>query len=216
MKNNLNALIILNVIVCILFFSFGSFLFVLTSGVNLAVLFHLRSKDENDLMESKHVLLILGLVDILTLKWISGAICISMFSNLSNDYKFKKHMIKKKKEEVKVDPQIRKVDILLKLGVAMVFIAGFVFATTGWYSLSSILKIFIFLVIGLGFVGLSKFSEKHIKIKSTIYLYWILGMSFLVMMFFVGGYSSLFGEFFSFNGEGSLLYLSFCRCSFLS
>ena len=134
MKNNLNALIILNVVVCVLSFGLGLAFFVLTAVANLGVLFHLRSKNEEDLMENKHVLFILGLIDILTLKWISGAICISMFSNLSNDYKYKKHMIKKK-EEVKVDPQIRKVDILLKLGVVMVFIAGFVFATTGWYSL---------------------------------------------------------------------------------
>ena len=209
MKNNLNALIILNVVVCVLSFGLGLAFFVLTAVANLGVLFHLRSKDEDDLMENKHVLFILGLIDILTLKWISGAICISMFSNLSNDYKYKKHMIKKK-EEVKVDPQIRKVDILLKLGEVMVFIAGFVFATTGWYSLSSIIKLFIFLGVSLLFIGLSKFSEKHIKIKSTVYLYWILGMSFIAMMVFTAGFGNVFGEYFSFNGDGCNLYLAFC------
>lgn len=210
MKNNFNALIILNVIVCVISFFLDVDFFVVTSVINLCLLWWLRSKDENDLLENKYFLLIIGIIDILVFKFISGAICISMFSNLNNEYKFKKHMIKANKKVVKVDPQIRKIDILLKLGVAMVFIAGFVFATTGWYSLSSIIKVFIFLMISALFIGLSKFAEKHIKIKSTIYLYWILGMSFIVMLFFTAGYGSVFGEFFSFNGDGKELYLAFC------
>lgn len=210
MKYGFNTLIVLNIIACLFTFIIGSSILAAIAVINLCCCFWLKMQEIDDLVEKKNYLLALGIIDFLSFKYICSVVSFIMYFTLKSDYK-KKEEVKHKKPVVKVDPQIRKIDILLKLGVAMVFIAGFVFATTGWYSLNSIIKIFIFLIIGLAFIGLSKFSEKHIKIKSTIYLYWILGMSFLVMMFFIGGYSSLFGDFFSFNGEGSLLYLSFCN-----
>lgn len=210
MKSNLISLIVINSVFC--FFSisfFESILLALIPGFNLAMFGWLYSKDEDYLLQNKNYLLMLCIINFLTFNILSGVICASMYSQLNVKNNSKANFYKKV-EAPKVDPQIKKIDSLLKLGVLLVFIAGFIFATTGWYSLPSIIKIFIFLLVACLFIGLSKFCEKKIKIKSTIYLYWILGMAFISLMFFTAGYGSLFGTYFSFLGAGSLLYWSFC------
>ena len=157
MKYGFNTLIVLNIIACLFAFIIGSSIWAAIAVLNLCCCFWLKGKEIDEIVEKKNYLLALGIIDFLSNKYICSVVIFIMYFTLKSDYK-KKEETKRKKPVVKVDPQIRKIDILLKLGVAMVFIAGFVFATTGWYSLNSIIKIFIFLIIGLGFIGLSKFS----------------------------------------------------------
>jgi len=210
MRDNFNVLIILNILVLIFLSLTGGIFFNIITILNLILLLWFKGQDDEKLLKNRNYILVLGIINILLFKVGSGAILLSIYGNLNYRHKVKNSVPVEKKKVVKIDPQIRKIDILLKLGIAMIFIAGFVFATTGWYSLNSIIKIFIFLLVSIIFIGLSKFCEKYIKIKSTIYLYWILGMSFIVMIFFIAGYSSLFGNFFSFVGKGNLLYSAFC------
>ena len=219
MRSNFKTIIILNIIVASLSTLIGLIPISMLSIGNAVIFWWLNSKDDYQLAMNKNTVLVFGILDFLSFKIVSGALCISVYSQMKR-YTYQCYQnggispntyIPPKP---KVDPQIKKIDILLKLGVAMVFIAGFVFATTGWNSLNSILKIFIFLLVSTLFIGLSKFCEKKIKIKSTVYLYWILGMAFIMFMLFNAGYDSLFGYFFSFNGDGRLLYWSFTMFSF--
>lgn len=224
-KTKFNLVIGLNVLVLI-FSIIASFVpFMLLALLNIIIASYFKIKRINDLYKYRHYILAIALFNIITGRIGSFILFLLVFGML--DANTDKKLIAARVKEMekygpsnnekvikKVDPQIRKIDILLKLGVVMVFIAGFVFATTGWYSLNSIIKLFIFFVVSCLFIGLSIFSEKKIKIKSTIYLYWILGMAFLFMIFLAMGYSSIFGYYFSLLGPGSLLYCAFCGIIF--
>lgn len=225
-KSKFNFIIGLNVFMLIFSIATSSIFFMLLALFNLIIAQYFKSKRINDLYKYRGWLLGLAIFNIVTFRVGSFILFLLIFltldANTDKDliaarvsemqkYGPSKNQVVKKKE---VDPQIRKIDILLKLGVVMVFIAGFVFATTGWYSLNSIIKLFIFFLVACLFIGLSIFSEKKIKIKSTIYLYWLLGMAFIFMIFLAMGYSETFGNYFSLLGDGSLLYCSFCGIVF--
>ena len=179
----LTMIILINIFSLLVSISFESTIVLLLSGINIVI--GVWGKDKEKIARDNNIFMIMSVLNFLCFKWVSFAFYVAMHVKANQKSKFIKAITKDGKvvEKEKVDPQIRKIDILLKLGVAMVFIAGFVFATTGWYSLSSILKIFIFLVVGSLFIWLSKFCEAKIKIKSTIYLYWLLGMAFIFMIF---------------------------------
>lgn len=204
-NTKLITLLVINIFVFIFSIFSETGILMVISGINIAI--SIWGKDKEKIAMDNYVFLIMGIVNLFCLRLLSAGFFLNIQWNLKKKYR---NSLEKVKNENKVDPQIRKIDILLKLGVAMIFIAGFVFATTGWYSLSSILKIFIFLLIACLFIGLSKFCEEKIGIKSTIYLYWILGMSFIILMFLTAGYSAVFGDYFSLIGDGELLYISFC------
>jgi len=209
LKNKLNILIVLNAICFGLMGIFNVNILAIVSLCNLLLYY----KSVDGLRNKKDWVLTIAFINVFTFKWVSAAFSFSVYSQLKegthseNKTSITNNKVASKKQ---VDPQIRKVDILLKLGVAMIFIAGFVFATTGWYSLNSIIKIFIFLLVAALFIGLSKFCEKKIKILSTIYLYWFLGMTFILLVFVTAGYSCLFGDYFSLMGDGSYFYCAFC------
>ncbi len=207
--NYLLVILIVNIISVLVGLYSDSFLFLTLSGINVAI--SIWGKDKEKIAKNNGIYLIMSIINFVSMKFVSGGFYIALNMLVSKTVSSEKKAITKKivKKEV-VDPQIRKVDILLKLGVGMVFIAGFVFATTGWYSLNSIIKVFIFVIIAALFIGLSKFCEKKIKIKATIYLYWLLGMAFIVLAFLTIGYSELFGNYFSLLGEGNLLFITFC------
>ena len=224
-KSKFNFVIGLNVLILIFSIAASSLIFMLLALFNIIVASYLKTKRINDLYKYRNYILGLAIFNLVTARMGSFILFLIVFSML--DANTDKALIAARIQEMEkygpsnnekvkkqVDPQIRKIDILLKLGVVMVFIAGFVFATTGWYSLNSIVKLFIFFLVACLFIGLSLFSEKKIKIKSTIYLYWILGIAFLFMIFLAMGYSLTFGHYFSLLGEGSLLYCGFCGIIF--
>ncbi len=80
-----------------------------------------------------------------------------------------------------VDPEMRKIDILLKLGVGMVFISGILFATTSWDFLTDAFKAVGLLFFGSIFLGLSLFVERKLNLYRSSYMYWILSMSFYLL-----------------------------------
>lgn len=108
--------------------------------------------------------------------------------------------------EEKIDPEIRKLDILLKLGVGMVLISGLIFSTSTWDYINDTFKMVLLMVIGGAFLGLSIFSDKKLKIEKTTKTYWIVGMSFLFFTFLSIGYFGLLGETFKFRGADELLF----------
>jgi len=205
----INFLIVLN---SICFFFIGSIFFKFLAIVNLVIIGIIESNKYSGFSKNNNYILVAGIIDIFLTKFISGIFLISLYYDIKNS--FLESNTSKKKVKKEVNPELKKLDILLKLGVGLVFIAGFIFATTGWYSLPSILKIFIFTVMGSLFIFLSKFSEKKIKIKSTVYLYWILGMSFVFLIFVTAGYSEIFGSYFSLIGKGMMFYKAFLSIIF--
>lgn len=107
-----------------------------------------------------------------------------------------------------VSKQVKKVDGLLKLGIAMVAIAGVMISTTSWDIISDITKMIIIALIGVAFLGLSFFSDKKLKLRGTTITYWFLSMiAFSLSIFMIGNYE-VFGNWFSVHGEGSDVFVS--------
>ncbi|MBQ2407944.1 MAG: hypothetical protein II309_00790, partial [Bacilli bacterium] len=107
----------------------------------------------------------------------------------------------------KIDPEIRKLDILLKLGVGMVIVSGLIFSTSTWDYIDDIFKMILLIVIGGAFLGLSIFSDQKLKIEKTTKTYWLVGMSFLFFAFLSIGYFGLLGETFKFGGVEEDLFI---------
>lgn len=107
-----------------------------------------------------------------------------------------------------VNKEVKKVDTLLKIGIAMVAISGIMIATTSWDVITDFTKMIIIAIIGVVFLGLSFFSEKKLKIRGTTITYWILSVvAFSLSIFMIGNFG-LFGEWFSVDGKGADIFIS--------
>ena len=154
--------------------------------------------------ESRKFLIFIGVVN-LYFNFVSGVLTL-----ISQD-KPKNNLSEKEKKSVKtvkekIDPEKRKIDILLKLGVAMVVISGLIVATSNWESIPDILKTALLLVLALLFAGLSKFAEDKLKLKTSSFVYYFLMNFFVVFSFLSAGEFALFGPWFSAAGAGSQMF----------
>ena len=172
--------------------------------IGLYLLF-VGTRSLNEMYKHRVPLLIVGILLCFT-NVISGVFTVIAYDQLEN---MKRNGIKappKKKE--KVDKEARKIDILLKLGVAMVFIAGILFATTSWEIITNQVKLIVLLALAILFLGLSIFSEKRIKIKNTTKMYWLLSMSFFIVATIGLFYYGVINNYLTYSGEGSDIALS--------
>ena len=149
------------------------------------IMFYISSLPDENILKNKDKYFLFALLILIT-NPISGIILIVANGKIDDYEKSvnsinsppKKKIIVKKKP---VDHEIKKIDILLKLGVGMVFISGILFATTSWDFISDLSKAIALVVLGTLFLALSKFSENKLKLYNTTYMYWILGMSFYLL-----------------------------------
>ncbi|MBR4262443.1 MAG: hypothetical protein IKQ35_03680 [Bacilli bacterium] len=211
------AIIILNILSILIGLVVKIYLVVTIANIVLSI-YYLNTEDRTIISDRKFLILV-GLINIFCLKWVTALLDFLLYDEASTMALMDKNkdksleeeeleLIKKEKIKPKVDPRVRKIDLTIKLGVFMVLVAGFIFATTGWESLNIIIKGLIFIAISVFFIVLSKFAEKNIKIKSTIYLYWFLGMAFITFTYIAAGLNNIFGTYFSLKGAGNYLYMS--------
>lgn len=104
-----------------------------------------------------------------------------------------------------VTTESKRIDMLLKLGLAMVLISGILFATTTWDVISNLVKLIALIGMGAAFLGLSKFSETTLKLPTTTKAYYVLGLSFFLLTWVGVGYFGIISPWFSYSGEGSNL-----------
>ena len=139
---------------------------------------NLTKESLNEIKEQKRKLLLVALLTIIFNPLQTLLICIVV------DEADKKSPNKlrgsPKKEKVVIDPQIKKLDLLLKLGVTLVLTAGIIFTTQTYENIPDVVKVILILLLGLLFHGLSKFSEDTLKLEKTTNMYYLLGMSFIV------------------------------------
>ena len=128
--------------------------------------------------------------------------CIRLGINVESE------MLNNGKEKAEISKEARKVDGLIKIGVAMVAVAGVMIVTTSWESITNIIKLGILLIIAIVFIGLSLFSDMKLKIKNTTVAYWLLSMIAFGLAAFLVGYGEMFGKWFSFNGSGSEVFMA--------
>ena len=101
-------------------------------------------------------------------------------------------------------------NILLWVGVAFITIAGCVFATTQWQAMGDVAKVIIIMGTVLLFFGLSAVSNKFLKISQTGKAFYILGCIFLPISLIASAFFELFGEWFTYKGEGNWLFWAVC------
>ena len=111
-----------------------------------------------------------------------------------------------KKDFITFDNENNKIDILLKLGVLMVFLSGLIFATTSWAIINDFTKVIALFLFGLLFIVISIFSQNKLKLYSSSFLYWILGIAFFVFTVIAIIYFDIFAIGISFVETSNLAF----------
>lgn len=160
------------------------------------------SESEN-LLSKKTVLIILTVIQML-INPIIGLLLILSLNELERERAYKAMTDTGTTQEIKkeeINPESKKIDLLLKLGVGMVFISIILFATTSWYLITDVIKLIALVLLGTIFLCLSVFTEKRLKIKKTSVMYWFLSMSFYFAIIIGICYFSLLGPELSYFGK---------------
>ncbi len=218
MKNNLIVPGIFNIIVSLFWIvisvpdnyvtlSVGMFLIV--TGV-LCIMY--SRLDPEKLFEKRNILLTFGVISI-PFNLISAILLLVESDKIKSEYaKYLREqdvkILDENNKDIKVSKEVKKLDILLKIGIAMVAIAGIMIATTSWEVITDLVKMVLIAVIGVLFLGLSIFSDKKLKIRGTTITYWLLSMiAFLISVFMIGNYQ-ICGEWFSTSGDGASIFVA--------
>lgn len=92
----------------------------------------------------------------------------------------------------KISDKLKRIDLVLKIGISMVFVAGILIATINWKVITDIIKCILLVFIGVIFIFLSKFSEKRLKLENTTKIYYIIGLLFFLFSFIgIGTYGTI-------------------------
>ena len=167
-------------------------IFYIVTGI---IIFYLSSSQDETLANAKMIIFIIGLL-LLPVNLISSVIIISSISSLNiNNNNGPPVVIKKV-----MDPEMRKIDTLLKLGVSMILLSGILFATTTWNIISSGGKVSALLCFSVIFMIISIITEKKFKLYKSSYMYWIVAMSFLIFGFISVFYFKMISIDLSYSG----------------
>lgn len=162
----------------------------------------------SELYKKKDFILLLAIIFIFTNIIISVLLFIT-YDQISSKYQITKKDGKVKPAKVKkVDLEIKKMDILLKIGIILVGLSGLIFATTSWNLISPLAKVIILLLMSILFIGLSFFSEKKLKLKQATNMYWTLGIIFMIFTLISCGCFKVFGDWYSFTGDGQFIFIA--------
>ena len=159
------------------------------------------NKTLEEMHKQRIALLVIAIIN-LSACLISSIFVFIVFDKLNN-YRKSVNGINAPPEE-EINPEVKKINLLLKLGVAMVFISGLLFATTSWDFITDTVKAIALIGFGAIFLGLSALTEK-LKLENSSYVYWILGMMFFVLTVIGACFFEMFGPFLTFDGEGKYL-----------
>ena len=174
--------------------------FVLTIGAFLLSYSFLPIEDLN---KKKVIITLIAIISI----FINIISAIMLFIALESISSFKADN-KNAPPEDEISSETKRIDILLKIGLAMILISGILFATSSWETIPDIIKVLGILLIGGIFLGLSKFSEEKLNIEKTTKAYYILGMAFILFTWISIGVFGIFTDWFSYFGAGkNLVYL---------
>ena len=100
------------------------------------------------------------------------------------------------------------IPLLLIAGVGFLFLGGIIFLTSTWQMLPNPARAIALLSASAIAFGANRLAEKVLKLPKTGLAFYILGCIFLPLALGGIGQFELFGHWFSFHGEGSLLLKS--------
>ncbi len=226
-------LLLATAITCIILgvITIGTPIFALIEFILGGIIMYTINKDDKAIQNQKKYLIILAAL-LIVFNQVGAIILFIAIDNidalikdpiragpeLSSKDKFVINSLKKNKQ---IDPGLRKIDILLKLGVAMVAISGLLFATTSWDLITAPVKVLALIFMGIIFMGLSKFSKEKLHIETTTFTYWLLAMFFFTFSIVSIGALGIFGEWLTYKGPGgnvmyAITYTSISIFSYLT
>lgn len=98
---------------------------------------------------------------------------------------------------------VSSINVLLVIGSLFVILAGFIFATTTWATLGNVVKAVIILSFSAVLFAVSSVAERKFELPKTGKVFYALGCGFLPITVFAVAFFKIFGEWFSFEGNGS-------------
>ena len=185
----------------ILFAFFGAIPFIANIACTCIMGSYLKDPKEKFVTRGNS-LLILGIVQIVVAGSLISGILTLVASSKASSYE------ETDEDKEEVDSETRRLDILLKLGVILVTLSGVMFATSSWDILSGGIKTIGLLLFSIFFFLLSLFAGSKLKIKKTEITYYSLSNLFLVITLIAAGFYAVFGNWFSFVGDGFNLYMA--------
>ena len=143
-------------------------IFMLITGF---ILYTYSNENYEGLTSKKTILVIIALIMLITN--IVSAILILLVTDKLEELRHKgftgppKRNLKQK--IVVIDPEVKRIDILLKLGVGMVFVSGILFATTTWEIITNPIKALVLILYAVqNYCVKAKFQEIFILVCSVL------------------------------------------------
>lgn len=107
------------------------------------------------------------------------------------------------------------INIILILGALLISLSGFIFAVATWGVLNTFFKSVVLISFSAIFFAIHSVSERKLKLPQTGRVFYILGSIFLPSAVVAAGILKVFGEYFSFTGDGraavlAVLFLTVC------
>ncbi|MDE7288267.1 MAG: hypothetical protein K2N71_02030, partial [Oscillospiraceae bacterium] len=100
------------------------------------------------------------------------------------------------------------INIILILGALLISLSGFIFAVAAWGALNTFFKSVVLISFSAVFFAIHSLSERKLKLPQTGRIFYILGSIFLPSAFVAAGILKVFGEYFSFIGDGRAAVLA--------
>ena len=205
MKKSLKIAGTINLVIALLSYIFTSSIMypIILTTLSL-IYFNYTTKTIKSIYNKKTLIIIISLFNFF-INPISGIILLVGQDKLQQEYNKSKE-----KEEIKeLSSEDKKISLLLNLGVGLVSLSGIILISTNWNIITNEIKLLILVIFALLFLGLSKLSEKKLKIEILEKNYWILSMLFIILGILGIGYFQTISNWFSFYGNGNYLYLAF-------
>lgn len=169
-----------------------------------AVFTYAASQDNLNYSFNKFVL-ISAILNVFTCNIISFILGIIGYAYLPGN--IENNDVRKVKKELSAEEkETRKMRNILALGVGLVVIAGIVFATSTWDTLSGSAKTIILVCSAVLFFLVSFLAENKLNLKVSGMMYYVLSNVLLAVSILAAGYFEIFGNWFSLNGAGSNLF----------
>ncbi len=110
---------------------------------------------------------------------------------------------------------ISTINIILILGALLLSLAGFIFAAAAWDIMNTLLRSVLLLSFSALFFGIHSVAERKLGLVQTGRIFYILGSIFLPAAVAAAGVLKIFGEYFSFYGDGkaavfALMFITVC------
>lgn len=116
-----------------------------------------------------------------------------------------------KEDNAKTEKQkrIERNNVIFTIGATFIIVAAISFLCSTWHIIPDVIKTSIILIFAFIFLGLGKIAENVFKLPKTAKAFFYMAMVYIPICLFSISAFGLVGKYFSINGEGKYIYLSF-------